>query len=128
MNEVKDLIRQRRFQAFAIEADSLVEFFQVSEEGHVRIPLFDTLPNDALLWRTWHDPESDSFIFLFLHKSFDSVPIGGRPMVRPASYHLVELLPDEERASGFKKASLDPITEKEVKNKIKALKDHVKSH
>jgi len=122
MNEVKDLIRQRRFQAFAIEADSLVEFFQISEEGHVRIPLFDTLPNDALLWRTWHDPESDSFIFLFLHKSFASVPVGGRPMIRPASYHLVELIPAGANADEWKKTTLGVSTE-DVQKAINRLRN-----
>ena len=126
MKEVKDLIRQRRFQAFAIEADSLVEFFQISKEGHLRIPVFYNLPNDALLWRTYHDQESDSFVFMFMHKSFESVPVGSRPMVRPASYHLIELLPDQEKGKGLKDAI--SMTPDKINKKIKEVKGHVKKN
>lgn len=123
---IKDNIRQRKFQAFAIESDSLVEFFQISEEGHIRLPLFENLPNDALLWRAYHDPESDSFVFLFLHESFRSVPVGSRPLVRPASYRVVELLPAEGTEAAYKEM-IRPDTMAEVKTKVEQLRKNVKS-
>lgn len=124
--DIKDLIRQRKFEAFAIEADTLVEFFQPTSEGHIRVPHFQFLPEDAVLWRVHFDDQSDSFVFVFLHRTFQSVPVGGRPTVRPAAYFVVELIPTEDSAPQFKKASLDATKPEEIEKNVTKLKDHLK--
>ena len=71
--DIVTCMKERRGVIFYLDKEELVNHFQPTKKGHIRLPQVN-LPKNAVITNVMFDFEMDSFAFMVFHDSFDKVP------------------------------------------------------
>ena len=73
--DIRKCIAERRGKIVHVTDMDVMKAFIQPKEGYVQLCYFD-LPEDYIIYRVYKSHETDTFVFLLLHDSYDTVGHG----------------------------------------------------
>lgn len=96
-DEIKQCMMERRGKIVYLTPQEMINHFQPAKKGHLRVPQFLNIPEDAIVFNVQHDFDMGAFKFLIYHTSFPKVEEAGRFPILGREIRIIEVKLDKDR-------------------------------